>query len=298
MEKAKLILRKLLYPPKIILFIIPVLSFTALVFIFVTGQTKSWLAYPVYCMSAYSLVILIVALPQLFNRTKARVENSKLIKKLSSSSVGKRYISDMSFRGGFSIYQGMTVNFLYAVFRIITGIVYSSVWFISVAVYHFVLCGMRAYLVFGYHRKDRGLSYEYRCYNKIAWLLFLLNIPMGGMILLMVRTNSGFSYPGYVIYISALYTFYTMAMSIVNLVKYRKIGSPVLSAAKVLNFVAAMMSVLGLQTAMIAQFSTNGDEYRKLMNTITGSFVYGIVVIMAIYMIVNAAIKKKKVDCV
>lgn len=298
MEKAKLILRKLLYPPKIILFIIPVPSFTALIFIFVTGQTESWLAYPVYCMSAYSLVILIVALPQLFNRTKTRVENSKLIKKLSSSSVGKRYISDMSFRGGFSIYQGMTVNFLYAVFRIITGIVYSSVWFISVAVYHFVLCGMRAYMVFGYQRKDRGLSYEYRCYNKIAWLLFLLNIPMGGMILLMVRTNSGFSYPGYVIYISALYTFYTMAMSIVNLVKYRKIGSPVLSAAKVLNFVAAMMSVLGLQTAMIAQFSTNGDEYRKLMNTITGSFVYGIVVIMAIYMILNAAIKKKKVDCV
>lgn len=298
MKRTKLILRKLLYPPKALLLIIPAVSFTALIFIFVTGQTESWLAYPVYCMSAYSLAILIVALPQLFKRAKAVLENSKLLKKLSSSYIGKRYISDMSFRGGFGIYQGMAVNFLYAVFRIITGIMYSSVWFISMAVYHFVLGGMRAYLIFCYHHKDRGLSYEYRCYNKIAWLLFLLNIPMGGMILLMIKTNSGFSYPGYVIYISALYTFYTMAMSVVNLVKYRKIGSPVLSAAKVLNFVAAMMSILGLQTAMIAQFSTDGEEYRKLMNTITGSFVYGIVVIIAIYMIVNFAIKKKKVDCV
>lgn len=81
--------------------------------------------------------------------------------------------------------------------------------------------------------------YEYGCYRRIAWFLFLLNIPMGGMILLMVKTNSGFSYPGYIIYLSALYTFYTMGMSINNLVKYRKLGSPILSAAKVLNFVSA-----------------------------------------------------------
>ena len=72
---------------------------------------------------------------------------------------------------------------------------------------------------------------------------------MGGMIVLMVRTNSGFSYPGYIIYLSALYTFYAMAVSVINLVKFRRLGSPILSAAKVLNLVSAMMSVLGLQTA-------------------------------------------------
>ena len=78
---------------------------------------------------------------------------------------------------------------------------------------------------------------------------------MGGMILQMVMNNSELSYPGHVIYLTAMYTFYTMAMSVVNLVRYRRLGSPVLSAAKVLNFVSALMSVLCLQTAMIAQFS-------------------------------------------
>ena len=71
--------------------------------------------------------------------------------------------------------------------------------------------------------------------------------------------------------------------------------SPILSAAKMLNFVSAMMSVLGLQTAMISAFSTNGEEYRKLMNTLTGSFVYGTVVIIAVYMIIKASIKRKRV---
>ena len=83
---------------------------------------------------------------------------------------------------------------------------YASVWFLSMVVYYLVLGGLRAYLIVCYRR--RTLELERRCYHATAWLLFLLNIPMGGMIVLMVRTDSGFSYPGYIIYLSALYTFY------------------------------------------------------------------------------------------
>lgn len=58
---------------------------------------------------------------------------------------------------------------------------------------------------------------------------------MVGMTVLTARTNSGFSYPGSILYLSALYTFYAVAVSIVDLVKFRRLGSPILSAAKVLN---------------------------------------------------------------
>ena len=64
---------------------------------------------------------------------------------------------------------------------------------------------------------------------------------VGGMIVLMVRTNSGFTYPGYIIYLSALYTFYTMITVVVNVVKFRKSGSPILSAAKILNFILILI---------------------------------------------------------
>lgn len=108
---------------------------------------------------------------------------------------------------------------------------------------------------------------------------------MGGMILMMVLTNSGYSYPGYVIYLSAMYTFYTMVTSVINLVKFRRLRSPILSAAKVLNFIAALMSILGLQTAMIAQFSTEGENYRRMMNAITGGAVWLSVILTAVYML-------------
>lgn len=299
MKKAKMMLHTMLHPAKWVLCSLPPAAFAALIFIFASEQTESALAYPVYLMSAYSLAVLIAALPVLAKRIRQHKANllnrSKLMQKIASSAFGNQYLHDPAFRGSVSIYQGMIVNFLYVLFRIAAGIRYASVWFISMAVYYMGLGGLRAYLISSYRRREAGgLSFEYCCYRRTAWLLFLLNIPMGGMIVLMVRTNSGFFYPGYIIYLSALYTFYTMAVSIVNLVKFRKLGSPILSAAKVLNFVSAMMSILGLQTAMISRFSVNGENYRRLMNAVTGGFVYGIVVMIAVYMLLHSRKIRKK----
>lgn len=296
MKRARMIWKTLLYPPKWIVWVVPPVVFTALIFIFAADRTESAAAYPIYGMSAYSLVIVLAAIPKRIKRVKLAITTSKPVQVVSSTTLGKRYLHDTVFRGSIGIYQGMAANFIYALFCVISGIRYTSVWFVSMAVYHMVLGLIRAYLALSYRRRGAGLRYEYHCYRRTAWLLFLLNIPMGGMMVLMVRTNSGFSYPGYVIYLSALYTFYMMALSIANLVKFRKLGSPILSAAKVVHLIAAMMSILGLQTAMISRFSVNGEDYRKLMNAITGGFVFGITILLAVYMLVHTVTIRKKLD--
>ena len=296
MEQAKMFFQKLLHPSKWVLIFVPPLSFAALIFIFATQTTRSASAYMIYCMSAYSLTIWLAALPRLIKEMKTAIMTSRFMRKVSSSKITGRYLNDLAFRGNVSIYQGMAVNAFYVVFRIVARIRYASVWFISMAVYHLVIGGLWAYLVVCYRRRDPEL--ERRCYHTTAWLIFLLNIPMGGMIVLMVRTNSAFSYPGSIIYLSALYTFYTMVTSVLNLVKFRKLGSPILSAAKVLNFIAAMMSILGLQTAMISRFSENGESYRKMMNAITGGFVYGIVILIAVIMLLHSRKTRKKVETI
>ena len=67
-----------------------------------------------------------------------------------------------------------------------------------------------------------------------------------------------------------MYTLYKVIMAIINLVKYKKVKSPLLSSAKVVNLVAALMSVLGLQAAMIAAFSKNQETFRFTINAVTG----------------------------
>ena len=289
-----MVLQKLLRPTKWVLIFVPPLSFAALVFIFVTRNTSGTPAYLIYCISAYSLTIWLAAFPGLTKRVRSAIMDSRIIRKAAVSQLVRRYVTDLAFRGSISIYQSMVVNFLYVVFRIAAGICYTSVWFISMAVYYLVLGGLRSYLIVCYRHRSPEL--ERRCYHTTAWLLFLLNIPMGGMILLMVRTNSGFSYPGSIIYLSALYTFYAMTVSVINLVKFRRLGSPILSAAKVLNVISAMMSILGLQTAMISRFSEDGESFRKMMNTITGGCVYSIVILIAVIMLLHSKKTRKKVS--
>lgn len=238
MKKAKLVLKKLLNPPKWLLIPLPMIVFAALIFVFANRLEESVPAYVIYVMSAYCLAILVVPVPGLFRGAKAAVK-----RKISVTEFGRRYLDDLTFRGGVSIYLGMFVDFFYVIFRIVVGVCYASVWFISMAVYYLVLGSIRLFLA---RNCRRDMAKEVRCYRLTAWSLFLLNIPIGGMIVLMAAANNGYSYPGYVIYISAMYTFYTMIMSVANLARYRRLGSPVLSAAKALNFIAALMSVLGL----------------------------------------------------
>ena len=294
MEQAKMLFQRLLHPSRWVLLFVPPLSFVALIFIFAAQNTRGALAYPIYCMSAYSLAIWLAAIPRLTKRIKSAIMSNRIVQKAAASKITGRYLNDLAFRGSISIYQGMAVNFFYTVFRIAAGIRYTSVWFISMAVYYLVLGCLRVYLIICYRRRNPEL--ERRCYHTTAWLLFLLNIPMGGMIVLMVRTNSGFAYPGSIIYLSALYTFYAMTVSVINLAKFRRLGSPILSAAKVLNFIAAMMSILGLQTAMIARFSENGENYRKMMNAITGGFIYGTVILIAIVMLLKHERRWKRLN--
>ena len=81
----------------------------------------------------------------------------------------------------------------------------------------------------------------------------------------------------------------------IKLVKFRKHGSPILSAAKVINLVAAMVSILSLETAMMAQFGGNDDLFfRKNMTAATGGGVCTIVIGMAIFMIWKSAKQMKK----
>ena len=289
MKRAWTLLEKLLHPPKWVLLTLPPIVFAALTYVLLKGK-NSMPAYMIYCMSAYCLTIWVLPLPRLFRKAKAN-----MIHRLTGTVFGEKYIGDLAFRGSVSIYQGMMVNFLYVVFRIFVGIRYASVWFLTIAIYYLLLGIMRLSLILSY--RNRNMKSELRCYRRTAWLLFLLNIPMGGMIVLMVLTDSGYSYPGYVIYLSALYTFYTIILAIVNLVKFRKLGSPILSAAKVLNFVAALMSLLGLQTAMISQFSTEGEDFRRRMNAITGGGVWFSVILIAVYMLLRSR-KMKEVKSV
>lgn len=72
------------------------------------------------------------------------------------------------------------------------------------------------------------------------------------------------------------------------------VGVGMCLSMKIIGCGTTAMFVLGLQTAMLSRFSENGESYRKMMNAITGRFVYGIVILNAVLMLLhNIKIRKK-----
>ena len=51
---------------------------------------------------------------------------------------------------------------------------------------------------------------------------------------------------------------------------------------------AALMPLLGLQTAMISQFSTGGESFRRMMNAVTGGGVWFSVILIAVTMLLHS----------
>ena len=87
----------------------------------------------------------------------------------------------------------------------------------------------------------------------------------------------------------ALYTFYPTIHAIVDIVKYRKLGSPVMTTAKIVSLSAALVSMLNLETAMFAQFGADMTlEHQRIFIILTGAGVSITVVTLSVILIVNA----------
>lgn len=58
-----------------------------------------------------------------------------------------------------------------------------------------------------------------------------------------------------------------------------------MSAAKVINLTASLVSIFVLETAMLTRFGEGDESFRRVMTSGTGTGVYAIVLGMEVYMI-------------
>lgn len=208
--------------------------------------------------------------------------------KISKNPVGNRYINDVKFRTEVSVNASLLFNLFYIIINVVSFFLYHSMWFVVLAVYYFILVIMRFLLanyirVKGIGNNRRGELMRARL---CAYILLTVNIALSGAVLMILYQNKGFEYHGILIYAMATYTFTITIVAIVNLVRYRKYNSPVMTITKIITLSAALVSMLSLETAMFSQFG--GDmsaEGQYLMIALTGAGVSITIISLSIYMI-------------
>lgn len=277
MEQVRQILRKAVRPKTVFVVLLAILSGAALAFVFVKGYEHSLFAYTVYPVSAYSLVVVVVRLAGI---SKAGRD------KLHSNALYHKYSTDLNFKAVVSIHLSLAVTLFYCVTKTAAGIYYRSAWFGSMAFYY-ILLALARYLLFRHVRRDdAGKLQAHKKYCFCGYLLFVLTAALAAMSFYAIYDDKAITYPGFMIYAAAAYTFYNFTIAIFNLVRYRKLNNPIYSASKMLALAAALVSLFFLQTSMFAVFG-DGSEWQRYMNISTGFFVFLLIAGIAIFMIVT-----------
>ena len=278
--------KKLLFPPIGLMVILVLVSAVALILVFVKGMAQSIPAYIIYVLAFYTLSVVTVfcamVLPKQYSTIKQKIYDDPL---------GNRFLTDRVFRTNVSLSVSFVISMLYVGLNLWSWHMLKSYWFTVLAVYYSVMAVMRFLLVRYVRIQKIGTNIlgEWKRSRICACILLLINLSLSGAVLMILYQQKGYDYPGIMIYVMALYTFYALTMSIVDIVKYRKMGSPVMSTAKIVSLSAALVSTLNLETAMFAQFGADmAPEHQRIFIILTGAGVSITVVTLSAILIVNA----------
>lgn len=289
MKTLKKILYSLLFPPTAVVILSVPVGAGLLIYTFLYAGENNPVAYVAYMLSAYSLIIICANLFPIVRRGNRWIQQNPYF---------QRYFEDVPSRMRISLHLSLGVNLLYAGVNAFSGFYYHSSWFGSLAAYYILLSVMRFLLARYTHSQKLGENKvaEWRRYRLCGVILAVMNVALSGVVVLVVRQNRGFAYDGSLIYVMALYTFYITIMAVVNAVRYWKYHSPVMSAGGMVNLVAALVSMLSLETAMLTQFDAENTSpyFRQVMTGATGGAVCVIVVGMSIFMVARATKQIKK----
>lgn len=296
MERVKKLFRKVFFLPPVPTLLISVPAYVLVIYALAGENVELVIAYAAYFLSAYALIVTVTGIMGVVRFARRGIDKHPLVRKILGIPLVSKYLKEAMFRAEASLYQGFFINILYAGIKLFSGILYSSVWFVTLAVYYILLALMRASLLH-YVRKDgKSKVSEWRRYRLCGIILLFMNVALTGIVVLVVYKNSGFEYPGMLVYAMAMYAFYAAITAVRNVVKFRRYGSPVMSAAKVISLTAALVSILSLETAMLTQFGAADDPlFRQIMTASTGAGISVIVLGMAVFMIVRSTNQMKHI---
>ena len=259
-------IKRIIFPHGFLIFVLFNLSVAGLVFIFIHKLESHPVAYLMYALSSYTLVIVCARIPGIVKWWQIKLHENKYT---------DRYLTDRDLRMRTSLYLGLVITFAFATFKVVLGLVYNSGWFFAMAGYNVILGLMRFVLV--RQTLKKGLS-EYKerllglqSYRVCGWLMMVLNVAVSVIMFMVIVQKQTIQYNMIVTIGLAAFTFYCFTKAIINMIKYRKRKNPIYAAVKRIDMVKAIVSIFTLQVAMLTTFQGQGEAINVgFMNTLTG----------------------------
>lgn len=281
----------LFYPPIAVLLILFPVSTAGMLLTMLKLGDRHPVTIAFYVLAFYDLAIWCLRMReivQFFKNFKKRNRYTSL------------WFGNYRLRMNVTLTGNILWNGAYGVLQLGLGIYHHSAWFYSLAAYYACLATMRFLFVRHtlHHEPGKAQKREFTYYCICGWVFLLLNLALSCMMFYMIRENRVTRHHEITTIAMAAYTFLTLIMAVVNIFRYRKMGSPVISAARAVSLTAACVSMLSLENTMLVTFGDGSmsARTRQMFLAISGTAISVFVVVMAVYMIVNAHRKLKSLE--
>lgn len=227
----------------------------------------------------------------------------KVISFFSKTKIGGKFIKKRSSRIIFSASVSFFVNFLYAFYNGILGIINLSLWFIIMFAFYGLLASVRFSVILYARRKDSVYSEDTESFiiKTSGIIMIILSFVLALLVFLSLKQKIAVKYDTIMMITIATYTFYKVIITVVRASKKRDDKLPLFSTLRCISYAEVAASVLTLQRSMLASFGSGDDEFSFIMNAATGMVVFLFILALGIFITVkgsrkNIKIKKENID--
>ena len=289
MKNWKKLVKHLLFPPiYLVVLLLPLAAF-ALTYSFLYLPETDFRRIGSYALAFYTLTVWCLRLPAIIRFFRRFRQENPLL---------RRWFSDVRLRVRVTLGANALWNTAYGALQLGLGIYHRSTWFYTLAGYYGCLGILRLILMIYTlaHKEETDYGRELRHYRRCGWAFLVLNIALSARLFLLLAENRLVRHHEITTIAMAAYTFLSLTMAIVNVIRYRKYQSPVFSASKAISLASALVSVLTLESTMLVTFGNEAmtPAIQGLFMALSGGGVSILILTMAVYMI---ATDNKKIKC-
>ncbi len=179
-------------------------------------------------------------------------------------------------------YTSLTANFVYAFCNCVIGFIVHSWWFITVGAYYTVLAITRFSVLKVKRKAGDNLAVESFATRLTGILLVTLSFCLVGVNILSIINEQGTAFHEIIMIAIATYTFTKITIAIVGMVKANHSGSAIIKTLRNISLADAFVSIYTLQRSMLVSFPGMEQAEIQLFNTLTGTAVWIIVLLLGI----------------
>lgn len=274
-EKVLRIAQTLLMPPRLVIVLaVPVIC-VLMVWVLLFDNKDNPVSYAAYVISAYLFAVLVIWVVR-------DVPAQRAIAFARRNPHVSRLMDDEDMRRRLFVFIGVVVDVLWALGNLVLGIAWLSVWFITLGIYYLVFGLMRGILLHELRKSAECTTREQARVSRICGIMLISSVLiLSGIVTLIMVGEGSIRYDPITVIAVATFTFFSLTVSIVGLVRLRSHENLLVGANCRVNLAIALVSLFTLEIGMFSAYATADDaQLVFVMPIITGATIAIVLCIM------------------